>query len=87
MTADEVAAVEHTRPAVTRPFDGSSRLIAAAVVVLPEPDSPTMASVRPRETSSDTSRTAGAQPPAVRNDTDRSRIASNGDVVSVTSAP
>ena len=77
----------HTSPPSMRPFDGSSWLIAAAVVVLPEPDSPTMASVRPRWTSSDTSRTAGAQPPAVRNDTVRSRIASNGDVVSVTTAP
>ena len=35
------------RPSVTRPLPGSRSMIAWAVVDLPEPDSPTMATVWP----------------------------------------
>ena len=37
-----------TRPASTRPFSGSSRISASAVMLLPQPLSPTRAKVSPR---------------------------------------
>jgi hypothetical protein len=37
-----------TAPAVTAPFSGSNRISASAVMLLPQPDSPTNAKVSPR---------------------------------------
>ena len=42
------------RPPVTSPPPGSSRMIDSAVIVLPEPDSPTMPRHSPGATDSDT---------------------------------
>ena len=44
---------------------------------LPEPDSPTMPSVRPRSRVSDTPSTARTSPPDVRNDVRRSSTSSS----------
>ena len=37
------------RPATMRPLSGSRRISASAVMLLPQPDSPTSANVSPRE--------------------------------------
>ena len=58
-------------PEVTRPLPGSRPMQAIAVVDLPEPDSPTMATVSPGNTSKLTPRTAGTMPSAVWNPTSR----------------
>ena len=58
-------------PLVTRPFGGSSRLTAAAVVDFPEPDSPTSATVAPAGTDSEMSCTAVRSPCVVPNTTVR----------------
>ena len=56
-----------TLPPVISPGGrGISRSIDSAVTDLPEPDSPTMASVSPAATSKDTSSTAVTQPASVR---------------------
>ena len=51
-------------PPVTRPLPGSRLMIACAVVDLPEPDSPTIASVSPGMIVRSTPRTAGTRPSA-----------------------
>ena len=50
--------------------------MARAVTDLPEPDSPTIPTISPRRTVSDTSRTASTSPSGVGNVTDRPLTAS-----------
>src|SRR5262249_29135085 len=59
--------------------------IVSAETVLPDPDSPTMPSVRPRSSVNDTPRTACTTPAAVANETCRSRTSRSG--ASLTDAP
>ncbi len=66
------------RPPVTFPVPGSRLMIAWAVVDLPEPDSPTIATVCPGYTVRLAPRTAGTSPEWDWNDTSRSRISSSG---------
>src|SRR5258706_10325174 len=55
-------------PPATRPLaGGTSPMMDKAVTLLPQPDSPTIASVSLCWTAKLTSRTAGCQPPPVRN--------------------
>ena len=63
-----------TDPDVMRPLSASSRLTDAARVDLPDPDSPTTATVSPTATSRSTPRTASTSPREVENATVRSRI-------------
>src|SRR5690606_25515542 len=58
-------------------------MIAWAVTLLPEPDSPTIARVSPASTENDTPLTARAMPSRVRNSTRRSSTSSNGAVGSI----
>ena len=59
------------RPEVIRPPPCSTRRITdSAVTDLPEPDSPTMATVSPRPTSKETSRTASTVRSVVANETE-----------------
>ena len=67
-----------TWPATTWPPGGSSRSIASAVVVLPEPDSPTRPIVSPRRRSNETSFTARSGPLGESNSTERLRTLSSG---------
>ena len=53
-------------------------ITVSPVTLLPDPDSPTIPSVRPRARSSDTPSTACTIPSRVRNVTRRSRISSTG---------
>jgi hypothetical protein len=57
-TTQWIDATGNTEPVVNE-FSGSRPRIAIAVVLLPEPDSPTMANVSPRATSKDTPFAAG----------------------------
>src|ERR1700755_706200 len=59
-------------PARVRP------MIVSPVTLLPEPDSPTMPSVRPSSTENETPSTARTTPSAVRNLTSRSAISRRG---------
>ena len=70
-------------PPVTLPVPGSRPITACAVVDLPEPDSPTMATVWPRYTVRLTPRTACTGPCAAANETSRSRIRSSGSALEV----
>ena len=54
-------------PAAMRPVDSSSPRMDSAVTLLPEPDSPTSATVSPRSMWNDTSLTASTSPRRVRN--------------------
>ena len=45
-----------------------SRMIESEVTLLPDPDSPTIATVSPGETSKEMSRTTGFQAPSTRNE-------------------
>ena len=54
----EVLALEEDLPARMRAAGGSSRRMVSASVLLPEPDSPTMPSVLPASSVSETSSTA-----------------------------
>ena len=65
-------------PLVTLPLPGSSPMTAIAVVDLPEPDSPTIASVSPAARSRSTPSTAWTVPSTVRNSTATSRTCSSG---------
>ena len=78
-----------SRPAVMRPPPCStSRISDSAVTDLPDPDSPTMATVSPRPTVNDTPRTAATTRSVVRNSTARPATASSaveaeGEVIGV----
>src|SRR5690606_5407152 len=65
-------------PAAMRPPPASSPMIAMAVVDLPEPDSPTIATVSPAEMSRSTPSTAWTTPSIVLKSTARSRTDSSG---------
>ena len=57
-----------TEPPITRPGgSGTSRITDSAVTLLPQPDSPTIASVSPRRTVNETSSTARNSPEFVKN--------------------
>ncbi len=68
-------------PAVITPFSGSRRLTAAAVVDLPDPDSPTIATVSPAATSMLMSLMAVTSSEPVRKATARPLMLSTGSVV------
>src|SRR3984957_1470891 len=61
-----------------RPGGGTSRITDNDSTDLPQPDSPTMPSVRPRPTEMSTPSTAATSPPPVRNTVRREEIASRG---------
>lgn len=65
-------------PSETRPFEASRPATAMAVVVLPEPDSPTIATVWPGYTVRFAPRTAGTSPPEVVKVMSRSFTSSSG---------
>src|SRR5262249_39692594 len=66
-----------TCPPAMRPGgSGTSRKMASAVAVLPQPDSPTRPTVCPRGTSNETPSTARSGPASVANSTTRSRTES-----------
>ena len=71
---------KRTEPPEMRPLLASSRLRLAAIVDLPDPDSPTIASVSPGSTSNETPLTASNSPRAVENATRRSSTLSSGSV-------
>jgi len=54
------------RPEGTCASGGKSAIAASATVLLPEPDSPTTASVEPLRNLSDTEDSASTAPPGVR---------------------
>ena len=64
-------------PAAMRPGGGTSRITDSASTDLPQPDSPTMPSVRPRSTEMSTPSTATTSPPAVRNTVRRPETANS----------
>jgi hypothetical protein len=69
-----------SRPAMMRPPPCStSRISDNAVTDLPDPDSPTIATVSPRPTVNETPRTAATTRSVLRNSTDRPLTASSGD--------
>ena len=65
-------------PPATRPLPGSRPMAASAVVDLPEPDSPTMATVSPGMMVRCALRTAWTSPLPVVKEIARSRISSSG---------
>ena len=67
---------KHSWATVTSPGYDTSWATARAVTDLPEPDSPTIPTISPRRTVSDTSRTASTSPSGVGNVTDRPLTAS-----------
>ena len=69
---------KRTEPPVTRPLPGSSPITDMAVVDLPEPDSPTMARVRPSRSVRDASWTAWTGPFIVLKATARFSTSSSG---------
>ena len=75
-------------PEVIRPPPCSTRRISdSAVTDLPDPDSPTIATVSPRPTSNDTSRTAFTVRSVVTNSTEsRSTTSAGAEAASVTAA-
>ena len=75
---EEVLALEQIWPPVIRPVPGSIRRIDIAVAVLPEPLSPTSASVSPCRSVNETSRTARTSPRRVKNEALRSRTSRTG---------
>src|SRR5262249_3165183 len=66
---------------VTSAFDGSRPITAAELTLLPEPDSPTIASVSPGATAKSMPSTAGTGPPSVATVTCRSWTSSTGSAV------
>ena len=76
---EQRAARDASRPA-------SARRSSGAATLLPEPDSPTMPSVRPRSTANETPRTAWTTPSPVWNETARSRTSSSRAVSGVLEA-
>jgi hypothetical protein len=68
-------------PCVTRPVLASRRMIASDETDLPQPDSPTMATISPRLTVYEMPSTAWTVPREVSNCTCRSRTSSNGAVM------
>ncbi len=56
-----------TRPAATRPGEGTRRMTDSDNMLLPQPLSPTMPSVLPRATERLTPSTAGTSPDGLRN--------------------
>src|SRR5262249_60109621 len=64
-------------PSTSAP-DGSSRLTARAVIVLPEPDSPTRPTDSPGSTARDTPRRTARLVPATSSHTVRSSSSSSG---------
>src|SRR4051794_40788327 len=68
-----------TEPRTVRPSRGGKRrMIESAVTLLPQPDSPTMPSVSPGETSNDTPSTARVTPSSVKKNVARSRTERRG---------
>ena len=68
-----------TLPELRRPMPAGSRpMMVIAVRLLPQPDSPTSASVSPRARSKDTSRTASCQAPSMRREVVSPRTDSAG---------
>ena len=68
-----------TSPATIRPGGlGISRMMDSAVMLLPQPDSPTTAKVSPRPTEKDTSLTAVTTPCRVKNSVFRPETSSTG---------
>ena len=65
-------------PPATRPLPGSRPIAASAVVDLPDPDSPTMATVSPGMMVRWALRTAWTSPLPVLKEIARSRISSRG---------
>src|SRR6266851_4254 len=65
------------RPAVTRAAASRMPMMAKAVTDFPEPDSPTMPSVSPRDSEKPTRSSARTVPERVRNSTARSSISSS----------
>ncbi len=65
-----------SRVASTRPWSATSRVIASAVMDLPDPDSPTMPTASPRRTSKETPRTSRTGPAGPGKVTSRSRTSS-----------
>jgi hypothetical protein len=65
-----------SREASTRPWSAISRVIASAVMDLPDPDSPTIPTASPRRTSKVTPRTSRTGPDGPGNVTSRSRTSS-----------
>ena len=76
--AQQVLALEHDLAGRDPALPGSIRRIDIAVAVLPEPLSPTSASVSPWRSEKETSRTARTSPRRVKNDALRSRTSSTG---------
>src|SRR6266700_5112375 len=71
-----------TRPEVTRPFAlGTRPMSESAVMLLPQPDSPTSASVSFRPSVNPTPRTAGYQVPPMRNSVVRSSTTRAGSAL------
>src|SRR5882724_5438900 len=85
--------VKRSRPASLmlpsmRPFScGMSRMTDSAVTLLPEPDSPTIATVSLAATSKDTLRTTGIHCPSRMNEVVRPEIDSTGELVAPGFAP
>src|SRR5579871_4028514 len=72
------------RPPVIRPGgSGISRSSDSALALLPEPLSPTIATVSPRSTVNETPLTAGTLPSPVRNSACKSTTSSNGTCRSI----
>jgi hypothetical protein len=69
------------RPSIRDRPAGRSRMVDSAVTLLPEPDSPTMATVSPASTCRLISRMTGIQPSDVLNEVVRFSTASTGGVV------
>ena len=68
------------RCAVTTPGAATSPISASIATLLPDPDSPTIATISPAATSNETPSTAVTVPPPVRNRVVRSRTRSSGAV-------
>ncbi len=79
-TCDPSSRTKSTRPEVmVAPPCSTRRISDSAVTDLPEPDSPTIATVSPRPTRKETSRTAETIRSVLRNSTDKCSTSSNGD--------
>src|SRR6476469_5098713 len=67
-----------TEPSMRALLERVRPMIVCAVTLLPEPDSPTIATTSPGERSNDTPWTACRRPPSVAKETERSRTDSRG---------
>src|SRR4051794_24669784 len=76
-----------SRPSKSASPDTRAPRVSPSIVcvetLLPEPDSPTIASVRPRSTPNETLRTASTTPSGVGKETTRSRTSSSRSLTSV----